>query len=44
MTPDRPLPASGAFWDLGVPQIAADPQARRHAADHLARSLLQRHD
>jgi 3D-(3,5/4)-trihydroxycyclohexane-1,2-dione acylhydrolase (decyclizing) len=43
VAPDRPLPASGAFWDLGVPQIAADPQARQHAADHRARSLLQRH-
>ena len=40
--PDRPLLASGAFWDLGVPQIAADPQTQDRAAGHQARSLLQR--
>jgi 3D-(3,5/4)-trihydroxycyclohexane-1,2-dione acylhydrolase (decyclizing) len=36
--PGRPLIASGAFWDLGVPEIGADP-----APGHLAeRARLQR--
>jgi 3D-(3,5/4)-trihydroxycyclohexane-1,2-dione acylhydrolase (decyclizing) len=26
---DGPVPASGAFWDLGVPEVAADPGERR---------------
>ena len=42
-SPDRPLLASGAFWDLGVPQAATDQTTLDHAAAHLARSTEQRH-
>jgi 3D-(3,5/4)-trihydroxycyclohexane-1,2-dione acylhydrolase (decyclizing) len=28
-TVDGELPPSGAFWDLGVPEVAKDPAARR---------------
>jgi len=31
------LPASGVFWDLGVPETADDPGARRHIDAALAR-------
>ncbi len=31
------LPASGAFWDLGVPETAADPAVRERATAELAR-------
>jgi len=34
---DCELPASGAFWDLGVPEIASDPAARRRFARALDR-------
>ena len=41
--PGRPLPDSGAFWDLGVPEEAADESVRALAAAHLAdRERLQR--
>jgi len=41
--PDRPLPGSGAFWDLGVPEVAADPATRRLAGEHRGRArALQR--
>ena len=32
--PDRPLPPSGAFWDLGVPEAALDERTTELAADH----------
>jgi 3D-(3,5/4)-trihydroxycyclohexane-1,2-dione acylhydrolase (decyclizing) len=39
----RPLLATGAFWDLGVPEVAAGEPARALAAEHLtARERLQR--
>ncbi|MGH2866839.1 MAG: 3D-(3,5/4)-trihydroxycyclohexane-1,2-dione acylhydrolase (decyclizing) [Solirubrobacteraceae bacterium] len=41
--PDRPLPASGAFWDLGTPEVADDSTTRRLAAEHRARGGGQRH-
>jgi TPP-dependent trihydroxycyclohexane-1,2-dione (THcHDO) dehydratase len=28
-TVDGEVPASGAFWDLGVPEVAHDPATRR---------------
>ena len=33
--PGLPLLGSGAFWDLGVPETAADPQVRELAEAHL---------
>jgi 3D-(3,5/4)-trihydroxycyclohexane-1,2-dione acylhydrolase (decyclizing) len=42
--PDRPLLDSGAFWDLGVPEVADDGTTRRLAAAHRERArALQRH-
>jgi 3D-(3,5/4)-trihydroxycyclohexane-1,2-dione acylhydrolase (decyclizing) len=41
--PDRPLLGSGAFWDLGVPQVAADPTTRGLVDEHRRRSGGQRH-
>ena len=41
--PTRPLPASGAFWDLGIPRIATDTATQELAAAHQARSTAQRH-
>ena len=42
--PDRPLLGSGAFWDLGVPEVARDPDvARLHAEHDQQRSSLQRY-
>jgi hypothetical protein len=39
----RPLPDSGAFWDLGVPAVADQAEARRLAAAHeRRRARLQR--
>jgi 3D-(3,5/4)-trihydroxycyclohexane-1,2-dione acylhydrolase (decyclizing) len=35
IAPGRPLPGSGAFWDLGVPEAAQDETARELAAAHL---------
>jgi 3D-(3,5/4)-trihydroxycyclohexane-1,2-dione acylhydrolase (decyclizing) len=32
--PDRPLPGNGAFWDLGVPEVARDEQTVELAAQH----------
>ena len=41
---DRPLLGSGAFWDLGVPEVAGDPAVERLHAEHAEqRSALQRH-
>jgi 3D-(3,5/4)-trihydroxycyclohexane-1,2-dione acylhydrolase (decyclizing) len=42
--PDRPLLGSGAFWDLGVPEVADDGTTRRLTAAHRERArALQRH-
>jgi 3D-(3,5/4)-trihydroxycyclohexane-1,2-dione acylhydrolase (decyclizing) len=42
--PDRPLLGSGAFWDLGVPEVARDPDVERLHAEHdQQRSSLQRY-
>lgn len=41
--PGRSLLSSGAFWDLGVPEIAADEATRRHTADHVDARPAQRH-
>jgi 3D-(3,5/4)-trihydroxycyclohexane-1,2-dione acylhydrolase (decyclizing) len=35
--PDRPLLGSGAFWDLGVPEVATMPGTAEVAHDHLER-------
>jgi 3D-(3,5/4)-trihydroxycyclohexane-1,2-dione acylhydrolase (decyclizing) len=32
--PDRPLPGNGAFWDLGVPEVARDERTAELAAEH----------
>jgi 3D-(3,5/4)-trihydroxycyclohexane-1,2-dione acylhydrolase (decyclizing) len=41
--PHRPLLDTGAFWDLGVPEVAADESTRALADAHLAaRERLQR--
>jgi 3D-(3,5/4)-trihydroxycyclohexane-1,2-dione acylhydrolase (decyclizing) len=41
--PLRSLLPSGAFWDLGVPEVASDPAVERLTAEHLARRAeLQR--
>jgi len=41
--PGRSLLGSGAFWDLGVPAVAADETARRLVEEHEARRTRQRH-
>jgi 3D-(3,5/4)-trihydroxycyclohexane-1,2-dione acylhydrolase (decyclizing) len=41
--PGRSLLSSGAFWDLGVPEVAADESMRRRTADHLEARAAQRH-
>jgi 3D-(3,5/4)-trihydroxycyclohexane-1,2-dione acylhydrolase (decyclizing) len=40
--PGRSLLSSGAFWDLGVPEVSADPTTERLAAEHVERSAAQR--
>jgi 3D-(3,5/4)-trihydroxycyclohexane-1,2-dione acylhydrolase (decyclizing) len=40
--PGRSLLASGAFWDLGVPEVALDPATERLTAEHLERAAAQR--
>ena len=40
--PERALLSAGAFWDLGVPEVAADELTRRLTAEHLARAEAQR--
>ena len=32
--PEASVPASGAWWDLGVPEVAADPAVAAAAAEH----------
>jgi 3D-(3,5/4)-trihydroxycyclohexane-1,2-dione acylhydrolase (decyclizing) len=41
--PGRALLGSGAFWDLGVPAVAADATTRALTAAHLASAEAQRH-
>jgi 3D-(3,5/4)-trihydroxycyclohexane-1,2-dione acylhydrolase (decyclizing) len=38
----RSLLPSGAFWDLGVPEVSADEATRRRMADHLDARAAQR--
>jgi 3D-(3,5/4)-trihydroxycyclohexane-1,2-dione acylhydrolase (decyclizing) len=38
----RPLLSGGAFWDLGVPEVSTDPDARALTADFLQRRRAQR--
>jgi 3D-(3,5/4)-trihydroxycyclohexane-1,2-dione acylhydrolase (decyclizing) len=40
--PDRALLSAGAFWDLGVPEVAGDALTRRLTADHFVRAQAQR--
>jgi 3D-(3,5/4)-trihydroxycyclohexane-1,2-dione acylhydrolase (decyclizing) len=40
--PDRPLLSSGAFWDLGVPDVAVSLRAARLAAVHKTERAAQR--
>lgn len=39
---DRSLLSSGAFWDLGVPEVTSNQETARRAADHAERSRAQR--
>lgn len=39
---DRPLPDSGAFWDLGVPEVASDRDTERRSAEHHSAQSAQR--
>ena len=41
--PGRSLLSSGAFWDLGVPEVADDEAVRRRTADHLEARVAQRY-
>jgi 3D-(3,5/4)-trihydroxycyclohexane-1,2-dione acylhydrolase (decyclizing) len=41
--PGRSLLSSGAFWDLGVPEVAEDEAMRRRTADHLEARAAQRY-
>ncbi len=41
--PGRRLLGSGAFWDLGVPEVAADEATRRRTLEHLDARAAQRH-
>jgi 3D-(3,5/4)-trihydroxycyclohexane-1,2-dione acylhydrolase (decyclizing) len=40
--PRRALLSAGAFWDLGVPEVADDEATRRLTAEHLTRAEAQR--
>ena len=40
---DRPLPGAGAFWDLGVPEVAASAETQALTAEHRERARAQRH-
>jgi 3D-(3,5/4)-trihydroxycyclohexane-1,2-dione acylhydrolase (decyclizing) len=40
--PRRMLPASGAFWDLGVPQVSSHPGVCAATAAHVAAAAAQR--
>ena len=37
-----PAPDSGAWWDLGVPEVSGDEEVRRAAASHREGAALQR--
>jgi 3D-(3,5/4)-trihydroxycyclohexane-1,2-dione acylhydrolase (decyclizing) len=39
--PDRPLLGSGAFWDLGVPEVAASAATTEVTHDHLDRRRVR---
>jgi 3D-(3,5/4)-trihydroxycyclohexane-1,2-dione acylhydrolase (decyclizing) len=41
--PGRSLLSSGAFWDLGVPEVAEDEALSRRTADHLEARAAQRY-
>jgi 3D-(3,5/4)-trihydroxycyclohexane-1,2-dione acylhydrolase (decyclizing) len=41
--PGRSLLSSGAFWDLGVPEVAGDESMRRRTADHVEARAAQRY-
>jgi 3D-(3,5/4)-trihydroxycyclohexane-1,2-dione acylhydrolase (decyclizing) len=41
--PGRSLLSSDAFWDLGVPEVAADATTRELTTAHRARAAAQRH-
>jgi 3D-(3,5/4)-trihydroxycyclohexane-1,2-dione acylhydrolase (decyclizing) len=41
--PGGALPPSGAFWDLGVPRVAADEGVRARTDAHLRAARAQRH-
>ena len=43
VAPDRPLLPAGAFWDLGVPEVATSEETRARTADHFERARAQRH-
>ena len=40
--PDRALLSAEAFWDLGVPEVAADEVTRGLTAEHLTRAEAHR--
>jgi 3D-(3,5/4)-trihydroxycyclohexane-1,2-dione acylhydrolase (decyclizing) len=40
--PYRMLLGSGAWWDLGVPEVSADPRTRELAAAHARGAEAQR--
>jgi 3D-(3,5/4)-trihydroxycyclohexane-1,2-dione acylhydrolase (decyclizing) len=40
--PQRALLSAGAFWDLGVPEVADDEATRQHTAEHHRRAEAQR--
>jgi 3D-(3,5/4)-trihydroxycyclohexane-1,2-dione acylhydrolase (decyclizing) len=40
--PGRALLSSGAFWDLGVPEVAEDAATRRRTAEHIEARAAQR--
>jgi 3D-(3,5/4)-trihydroxycyclohexane-1,2-dione acylhydrolase (decyclizing) len=41
--PERSLLASGAFWDIGVAEVASDPATQAAAAEHLRSAAVQRY-
>jgi 3D-(3,5/4)-trihydroxycyclohexane-1,2-dione acylhydrolase (decyclizing) len=40
--PDRPLPGSEAFWDLGVPEVASSPATEATSVAHVRKRASQR--
>ena len=43
VAPDRPLLSAEAFWDLGVPEVAASAETRALVDAHRERARAQRH-